>query len=175
MEKEIIINQSLNAKQIGEISTNVFFSSKLKYFYFLVVFCTLLSSFVPFLNLYDTKINQELDLTNFIFPIIFISVPFLFKNSIQKNAEKIFTEKEMFYRNMKYTLNSNQFIIEGDSYYNTYDWKNLHKIKETKKWFLIYNNQYQAIAIDKNQQKTETIKEIKQLFNSLSIKKSLMN
>ncbi|WP_396155960.1 YcxB family protein [Flavobacterium sp.] len=46
-------------------------------------------------------------------------------------------------------------------------------MKETKKWFLIYQKKNTALPIIKTDLKDNQYNEIKELFNSINIKKSL--
>jgi len=51
-------------------------------------------------------------------------------------------------------------------------WKESFQIKETDKWFLLYLNKTSALPIIKEDLKDNQYNELKQLFNSLDIKKS---
>ena len=54
-----------------------------------------------------------------------------------------------------------------------YFWKDIFKIEEKNDWFLIYITKDMAKVIRKADLKDNQYNELKELFNSLNIKKSL--
>lgn len=173
MEKEITIKQSLNSKQIANSSTYIFFNSNLKYIFFTIFAILLFNLIIEIINPYNINKTSEFDFSTLLPFVFLILAPILIWNSFKKVANKNLVEKGRFYINVNYTFNSSEFKISGENYSNSYKWEELSKITETKNWILIYTNGYQAIVLDKNQQKAEVINEIKKIFNSLNIKKSL--
>ena len=61
----------------------------------------------------------------------------------------------------------------GDSFNMKYFWKDIFKIVERKEWFLIYIDKKCAKVIRKADLKYNQYNELKELFSSLHIKKSL--
>lgn len=61
----------------------------------------------------------------------------------------------------------------GDSFNMKFFWKDLKKITEKKDWFLIYLEKNSAKVLNKSDLKNNQYNELKQLFNSIDIKKSL--
>ena len=174
MEKEIIINQSLNSNQLLNANMFVYATSKLKYFFILilsvVIFNTLINVIEPF------GFNNEskgIDILDFVPLLITLLVPFLIWYSLKKQSKKILTDKSRFFNNVNYIFTKYEFKIDGEDFKITYKWDELFKVKEAKNWFFIYINAYQAIAIDKKQQEEKKLTEFKEFINSLKIKKSL--
>lgn len=61
----------------------------------------------------------------------------------------------------------------GESFNMKYFWKDIFKIVEKKDWFLIYIDKKCAKIIRKADLKDNQYNEVKELFSSLNIKKSL--
>ncbi|SHI74361.1 YcxB family protein [Flavobacterium terrae] len=173
MSGEIVINQSLDADQIVKANVLVIITSKLKYFIFLIAFVVIFNFTMNIINPYNINNNSQIDLKEFLPILIIILVPYFIWNSLKKSARKAHSDKRRFFENVNYVFNMNEFKIEGENFKNVYNWNELKKVKETKNWFLIYTNEYQAIALDKNQQEKRKIEEIRSLINSLNIQKSL--
>lgn len=170
MEKETTINQSLDSNQLAKINILVLYSSKLKYFIWLIGFAILSQFFFAFYNP-SSLTSKNFEIKD-VLPILTLPLTYYFIwNSIKKSAKKAYETNDRFFKNVNYFFDNNHFKIKGENFENSYLWNEIKKIKETKNWILIYTNEYQATAIDKNQQKKEIIKEIKELLNSLNIKK----
>lgn len=170
MEKEIVINQNLDANQIAKVNILVLYSSKLKYFMFLIGFAILFQLFNAIYN--PSYLNNSSFNLKDLLPVL--TLPFIYYiiwSSIKKSSKKVYETNNRLFKNVNYFFNTIEFKITGENFSNSYKWNELKKVKETKNWLLIYTNEYQATAIDKNQQKTETINEIKELLNSINIKK----
>ncbi|MFH6950977.1 YcxB family protein [Flavobacterium sp. FlaQc-51] len=101
--------------------------------------------------------------------LVWIIVYFLIMYSIKKNILK--NKKNL--EPQKITFTKDFFIQEGQSFKIENLWKECFQIKETKDWFLIYLNKNSALPIIKENLKDNQYNELKQLFNSIAIKKSL--
>ena len=73
----------------------------------------------------------------------------------------------------KITFNDKSYIQEGETFKIVNFWSETFQIKETKEWFLIYPKKNSALPIIKSDLKDNQYQELKALFNSLTIKKSL--
>ncbi|GAA4765756.1 MULTISPECIES: YcxB family protein [Flavobacterium] len=173
MNEGIVINQSLDSNQIAKANILVLITSKLKYFMILVSVAIIFNLIVNIMNPFGVKESSQIDLKEFLPILILILVPYFIWNSLKKSAQKAHLEKRRFFENVNYIFDTTEFKIEGENFNNVYNWNELKKIKETKNWFLIFTNDYQAVALDKNQQKKEKIEELKKFLNSLNIQKSL--
>jgi YcxB-like protein len=70
-------------------------------------------------------------------------------------------------------INNESLINTGESFKVKYLWNEFSKIEETPKWFLLYIGDYRVFPIIKNDLKENQYSELKELFNSIDIKKSL--
>ncbi|WP_394759347.1 YcxB family protein [Flavobacterium sp.] len=69
---------------------------------------------------------------------------------------------------------NNEYIEDvGESFNMKYYWKDIYKLVEKNDWFLIYIDKKCAKVIRKDDLKDNQYNELKELFNSLNIKKSL--
>jgi hypothetical protein len=65
------------------------------------------------------------------------------------------------------------FEETGQTFSVKYSWSEIFKIIEKKEWFLIFLEKNKALPIIKTDLKDNQYIEIKELFNSLNVKKSL--
>ncbi len=88
-----------------------------------------------------------------------------------------FTKKSLENPKLKENINiklNNEFIEDnGETFNMKYFWKDIFKIVEKKSWFLIYIDKKFAKVIRKADLKDNQYNELKELFSSLIIKKSL--
>jgi YcxB-like protein len=174
MDKEIVINYKLDIDVLMKISKYVVMKMRfVKYLplYFIVI---ILFNYLP--NLLNVKptINKEVELNDYLYFAPFIALIWFFiyyktvstmKKSIQNNRRN--------FENQKMILNQNSYIQEGETFKVESFWNEIFQIKETKSWFLIYPNKNSATPILKSDLKDNQYNELKALFNSLNIKKSL--
>jgi hypothetical protein len=74
---------------------------------------------------------------------------------------------------ISFTFNKTMLIDSGQNYSRTFFWSELLQIKETKNFFLIYITKYMVKVIRKVDLKENQYEDLKELFSSLPIKKSL--
>ncbi len=70
-------------------------------------------------------------------------------------------------------INNESLTNIGESFKVKYLWNEFSKIEETTRWFLLYIGDYRIFPIIKNDLKDNQYNELKELFNSINIKKSL--
>ncbi|WP_460573999.1 YcxB family protein [Flavobacterium koreense] len=75
--------------------------------------------------------------------------------------------------NINIKFNSESFEDIGETFNMKYFWKDIFKIVEKRDWFLIYITNDVAKVIRKADLKDNQYNELKELFGSLNIKKSL--
>lgn len=168
MNKEISIKQSLDAATIAK-SNFYIVSNKLKYYYILLVFASLVSIFFP-IFIFNSNENNNLDYTVLPFLLAIIAIPFSIWYYFKKSAATIIQDKKRFFNNVLFKFSESSLFIEGEDFKNIYKWEELKEIKETNHWILIYINGYQSLIIDKIQQSDSDINDIKSIFNVIESK-----
>ena len=179
MEKEIIIEYKPNIDTLVKVSKYLLIRLPfLKIVPFLIVIVLLQNNLGNFINNNNNNNNlnsKKWDFTDIIPFIVIISIWFFIyfrtmstmKKNILKNKKNLETQQIIF--------KSNSFIQEGETFKIQNFWKDCYQIKETNEWFLIYLQKNSALPIIKANLNNNQNDELKLLFNSLNIKKSLKN
>lgn len=173
MEKEIIIEYKPNIDTLIKVSKYLLFNiSYLKWIVILLPLILLQDIIVPLFVESSSK-SKEWTLFDAL-PLVIIVAIWLFvyirltssiKKNLLKNKKNLETQKIIF--------SKNSYIQEGETFKVENFWNELYQIKETKLWFLIYIQKNSALPIIKEDLKDNQYNELKQLFNSIDIKKSL--
>jgi hypothetical protein len=165
MEKEIIIKPSFDAKSTFK-ATMYILGKKSYVIYFTIIFGALL------INLYNADFKS-----NWIewlpFPIIFPLVIIFSVYKLYSASKKQLKENPRLKEEIFYSINADYFQEKGETFEVKHFWKNLFKIVEKKEMFLIYTLKNRAMLIKKSDLKENQYNELKELFNSIDIKKSL--
>ncbi|WP_337968689.1 YcxB family protein [uncultured Flavobacterium sp.] len=171
MEKEIIIEYKPNADTLVKVSKYLLFRMRFVKFIIFIFFFVLFQNIALSATQSVTNIKWDfLDLLPFAMVIlVWITIYFLTIYSIKKNILK--NKKNL--ESQKITITKDSFTQEAESFKIENFWKESFQIKETKDWFLIYLNKTSALPIIKEDLKENQYNELKQLFNSIDIKKSL--
>lgn len=101
----------------------------------------------------------------FIFPFILVLISYL-------NTKRTLSDPKLK-ENIEFNLNENHIEEVGESFRMKYNWSEILKIKERKEFFLIYISKRYAKVISKSDLKDNQYNDLKELFKSLDIKKSL--
>ena len=124
-----------------------------------------------FVNFNNIEISLIETITSILVIPLFLSF-FIF--SIFRKTKKSILENPRLKENIIYIINNKSFQEKGDSFDLKYFWENIKKIVEEKDFFLIYVAKNNAIVIKKTDLKDNQYIELKELFNSLNIKKKLI-
>ncbi|MTH16338.1 YcxB family protein [Flavobacterium sp. LC2016-01] len=171
MEKEIIIEYKPKTDILVKVSKYLLsrmpFVKVLIFVFFFVVFQNAVLSATQA----ETHLQWSfIDLIPFgMVLLVWAGVYFLTMFNIKKNIQK--NKKNL--ESQKITFTKNSFTQEGESFKVENFWQDIFQIKETNNWFLIYLNKTSALPIIKQDLKDNQYTELKQLFNSIDIKKSL--
>lgn len=171
MEKEIIIEYKPNSDTLVKVSKYLLLRMRFVKFIIFIFFFVLLQNIALSATQSVTNIKWDFfDLLPFgMVILVWITVYFLTMYSIKKNILK--NKKNL--ESQKITITKDSFTQEAESFKIENFWKESFQIKETKDWFLIYLNKTSALPIIKEDLKENQYNELKQLFNSIDIKKSL--
>ncbi|PIF33049.1 YcxB-like protein [Flavobacterium sp. 9] len=171
MEKEIIIEYKPNTDTLVKVSKYLLLRMRFVKFIIFIFFFVLLQNIALSATQSVTNIKWDFfDLLPFgMVILVWITVYFLTMYSIKKNILK--NKKNL--ESQKITITKDSFTQEAESFKIENFWKESFQIKETKDWFLIYLNKTSALPIIKEDLKENQYNELKQLFNSIDIKKSL--
>jgi uncharacterized membrane protein len=171
MNKEIVIKNNFSVKSYTKAALNVLLPKWL-------IWSSV--AIYSMLFIYDIKLianeisSNQFNIDNLmrteIFALFFpFFLYFIFSRSIKTKFKEDPKNKETIY----HTLNNDYFEVKGDSFVTKYFWKDLDKIKEVKDFFLVFMTKNSFLVINKSDLKDNQYNELKELFNSIDIKKSL--
>ena len=167
MDKEIVIKPNYVFKDYFKIYLSIYFdklSNKI-----ISLFIVLIILF----NLYNVS-NNNIELADvfsgtFIFLLLY---PFIIL-FIKYKQTKIILSNPKLKEAVFIKINSNGYEILGDSFHIKFNWKEINKIIEKDNCFLIYMAKNDIKIIRKADLKNNQYNELKELFNSIDMKKSL--
>ena len=167
MEKEIVIKPNYIFKDYYKIYILLYFnklSNKIVSIFLMVIIL---------FNLY-TLLSDEIEFTEifsggFVFILFY---PFLTLLVKYKQTKTILSNPKLK-ENIFIKLNSINYEIIGESFNIKFNWTEIKEIIEKKNWFLIYISNNDIKLIRKADLKENQYTELKELFNSINIKKSL--
>ena len=107
------------------------------------------------------------------YSIIIILWIFIYFRTLSSMKKNILSNKKN-YEFQIITLNEKSYLQEGKTFKIENFWNETYQIKENKNWFLIYPKKNTAFPIIKADLKANQYNELKELFSSINIKKSLM-
>nr|WP_322624160.1 YcxB family protein [uncultured Flavobacterium sp.] len=187
MEKEVVITQSLDAKQIKTATKSILISSGKKIWIYAIII-----GIVVLTNLITSQDNKPesheesnevmtsevmtkdmwVDVLISILPVIAFAVIFIsVLNYLKaKNTKAQLKKKARYFTNVTYTINNAFFKKQGEGFNVTHYWEEIYRIKETAKFYLIFSEKLQAHVIDKAQLDPWQLEEIKEIFDSLKSK-----
>jgi hypothetical protein len=68
---------------------------------------------------------------------------------------------------LEINLTQNEIKVRGESFYLEIAWNKIFKIEETKRWFLIYQNNLSAILVSKKNLSTEEMNTFKNILRAI--------
>ena len=172
MEKEIVIKPSFDAKSIFRALYYIRKNNKSRIIYITIIIILLITNIYNSCNSHPNIENSKsiLDWLPFILIPFFIFI-FIFKN--YKKTQGQISENPRLKEDISYILNKECFQEKGESFEVKHFWENLFKIVEEKDMFLIFTQKNKSLFIKKSDLKENQYTELRELFNSLNIKKSL--
>lgn len=171
MEKEIIVQYKPDTETLVKVSKYLLLRMPFVKVIVFVFFFVLLQNVVLAATQSETNLQWSfLDLIPFaivilVWAVVYSLMVFSIKNNIKKNKKN--------QESQKITFTKDSFTQEAESFKVQNFWNEIFKIKETDKWFLLYLNKTSALPIIKEDLKDNQYNELKALFNSIDIKKSL--
>lgn len=167
MEKEIVIKPSFVFKDY--FRANLFLALNKPFNYIIIP----LSFFFLGFDIYEMIKGSKMFIELFYFPdVIFILLPIIILISVFKLTKARLSNVKLK-ENIFIKFNNEYVEDVGESFNMKYFWKDIFKITEKNDWFLIYLDKKCAKVIRKADLKDNQYKELKELFSSLNIKKSL--
>ncbi|MEO8240118.1 MAG: YcxB family protein [Flavobacterium sp.] len=171
MEKEIVIEYKPNIDTLVKVSKYLLFRLPfIKFIPIIIIFVLVQNYFSSFSKSEKIKSFDIIDLLPF--AIIIITWAYVYFRTLSTMKKNILKNKKNL-EIQKLTFKKDSFIQEGESFKIESFWKESFQIKETNDWLLIYLNKNSALPIIKADLKENQYSELKQLFNSIDIKKSL--
>lgn len=169
MNKEFKIGYQPNIDNITNVSKYVVLNMSFVKYYAPAFFIILLFFNLSNVLFTEQSINKESMIKLGLILIIWIFIYFRIINSMKKNF--VANNKNNEFQTITFTKKS--YIPEGQTFKVENFWDETFKIKETKCWFLIYQKKNTAFPIIKADLEDNQYNELKELFGSLNIKKSL--
>lgn len=171
MEKEIIIKNNFSVKTYTKAVLSVIFPQWIVWISVLLYIFLLINAIRLITN---ECTSEHFDISNLmrteIFALFFpILLYYIFIRSIKTNFDKDSKNKEIVY----HILTNDSFEIKGESFSTKHLWTNLLMIKEVKDFFIVYITKNSFLIINKSDLKDNQYQELKNLFTSIDIKKSL--
>lgn len=169
MNKEIKIGYQPNIDNLMKVSKYILLNLPfIKYivpsFIFIFLFSSISSSVLN-----DQSGSKDSLLQLGMIMVIWVFIYFRIISSMKKNI--LANKKNEEFQTITFTEKS--YLQEGETFKIENFWNEIFKIKETKSWFLIYQKKNAAFPIIKVELKDNQYNELKALFNSLDVKKSL--
>lgn len=167
MDKEIVIKPHFVFKDYFKVYLYLFFCKKL-FKVILVFYLFLFLIFIFHFGISNLNLS-ELVSSSYLFLILF---PIALVFTIYKYTKKTLSNTKLK-ENINIKINNESIEDIGETFNIKYFWKDIFKIEEKKDWFLIYVTKDMAKVIRKADLKNNQYNELKELFSSLNIKKSL--
>ena len=173
MDNEIQITYKPNIDTLMKVSRHLLMNLKfIKYgplFFICLLLITYWSSHAALKPGYSIHYSIADYIQFLIFPIIVAIVYFTTLSSMKKS---LLANKRNF-ETQKITFNGNLYKQQAETFAVESFWNETYQIEETKDWFLIYPRKNSALPIVKSDLTEDEYQELKTLFNSLPVKKSL--
>lgn len=167
MDEEIVLKPHFVFKDYFKVYLYLFFCKKIfkaiLIFYAILILIFIFQFGISYLNL------SELVSSSYPFLILF---PIALVFTIYRYTKKTLSNTKLK-ENINIKLNNESIEDIGETFNMKYFWKDIFKIEEKNDWFLIYITKDMAKVIRKADLKDNQYNELKELFNSLNIKKSL--
>ncbi len=81
-------------------------------------------------------------------------------------TKRIYDSNIRFKEEMVYTFDETWIQVKGESFESKLTWEKMYKIKETKSWFLIYQNKIAANVIPKKGMNAQQLKQLRSLIKN---------
>lgn len=106
--------------------------------------CTIIFILLFVFNFFTVAVLKTTDAVTLLFPLIFLSV---FLGSIYLGAKKTFKSDRRISEKIRYVFEDTEFNVYGESFSSTLSWDKVHKVTQTKKWLLVWQNNILANII----------------------------
>lgn len=133
-----------------------------------------------FINYYSNHLNAKSGIENpdpiwiqllpfIILPIVLIVIYF---GSLSTMKKTMLNNRRNF-ETQKISFDENTYTQQGETFKVESFWSEVYQVKETKDWILIYPRKNSAFPIVKSDLNSGELSDLRELFRSLPIKKSL--
>jgi len=171
MEKEIIVKPSFNITSSMKATFYILIKPWYIFFFSFLLLAGTFNFLDSYLNVFNHYDKPTDDFPTF--GLVVIILPLFTYFSICKAIKKQINENPRVKEDISYIFNNEYLQEKGETFEVKHFWKNLIKIVEKKDMFLFYTTKNRAILLQRADLKENQYKELKQLFNSIDINKSL--
>ncbi len=135
--REIRVDTALTPAQYFQLSL------LLTYTNLMIVYFTFLGLFMLFVQVWQGKyeflpIQTSMGLLALILPV-----------TVYSQSRKNYKTNYYLHEVLRYEFNQDRIITTGQTFTNTISWASLHKVKESKNWFLLYTSNLTMLPIPK--------------------------
>jgi len=171
VEREIIINPKFDFDIIFNANRHILIS-KSTYIAFGFIYLVMISHFVLSIFDSDNEFNVYSSFLSKPFPYLILLFPILFYFMLRQSSKKSLKNYRLN-EDIKFIFNNNFFQEKGQTFDIKHYWNKLLKIKERKKYFLIYQTKRRANIIPKQSFNKEQLNDFRNLINALPIKSNI--
>jgi hypothetical protein len=90
-----------------------------------------------------------------------------------RQIKRMYQTNHVFHEPLKYSLDNNSIHVKGNTIDSTSLWTRFYKIKETKRFFILYSGENIATLLEKKMFPEKAINEFREFIKSLSLIKEL--
>ncbi|KFF00224.1 hypothetical protein IX39_06080 [Chryseobacterium formosense] len=138
----------------------------------LIIFSLIILVFLG-LNLYNTEYDiREIFRSAVIW--LLIVVVFMMVRSYFRLKNAFYSNKKI-QEKISYTFTEEKIHTKGETFDGEFTWKTVHRVKENKDWFLIYQSKTTMNMIPKKYFTKDQIRELRNLVQKNNVKAKLRN
>ncbi|WP_157638044.1 YcxB family protein [Flexithrix dorotheae] len=141
--KPIVVNARINPQDFFKLGFKQFYTKPMIIIPHVIIFISVIAN----LMLLSDGQGSENSLRNMfiVFSIIVVLLPFSIYRQMSKKLKTNHMLKEM----VKYEFSTTKIKLKGETFDSVISWEKLHKVKETKSWFLFYVDKITASYVPK--------------------------
>lgn len=163
MQKVLEFEMHINEKEYMQFCFYSTYTSKI------IIYITLVCVLLCFATLFVAlSSNSKLETKSFVFLLILVGLIIYIPFSVYRNSKKNYHSKgARFTEKMLFTIDDQWINTKGESFETNRNWEKILRVKETKNWFLIYENKMNAHIINKRCLTEDKINGLRILIKSI--------
>ncbi|MBX2840805.1 MAG: YcxB family protein [Flammeovirgaceae bacterium] len=142
--KPIVVSARINPQDFFKLGFKQFYTKPIILISHLVIIISVIANLMLLSN--GEGLENAMRNMFIVFSIIVVLLPF----SIYRQMSKRLRTNNMLKETVKYDFSTTKIKLKGDTFDSVISWEKLHKIKETKSWFLFYVDKTTASYVPKS-------------------------